>query len=126
MSGWSPGGGQTALQRADYRMVYVNDSLAGEFEGSFVPHVFDITGHLAASGNVLRIVFDLPPRWLGQFGYTSRMTDWKVRYNYTWDWTVRLVQVGIWDTVTLEMTDGRELLDVRLPAQRGFCQETGR
>ncbi len=105
--------------------MYVNDSLAGEFEGSFVPHVFDIKP-LGRLGNVLRIVFDLPPRWLGQFGYTSRMTDWKVRYNYTWDWTVRLVQVGIWDTVTLEMTDGRELLDVRACTETDSARETGR
>ena len=59
-----------------------------------MPHVFDLTPHLSADGNELEIIFDLPPRWLGQFGYTSQMTEWKTRFNYTWDWSPRLVQIG--------------------------------
>ena len=31
------------------------------------------------------------------------MTEWKPRFYYTWDWTSRLVQVGIWDRLTLEV-----------------------
>jgi beta-mannosidase len=96
--------------------VYLNGKLAGEFRGSHVPHRFDIVAHLAPSRNVLRIVFDLPPRWLGQFGRTSRFTDWKVRFNYTWDWTPRLVQVGFTDAVLLETTDGSEIADFRCAA----------
>jgi len=94
--------------------VLLNGSLVSEFKGSHVPHVFDLTPHLQETGNVLRIVFECPPRWLGQFGYTSRMTEWKVRFNYTWDWTVRLVQIGIWDSVLLEATDGREIEELRI------------
>ena len=96
--------------------VILNGRLVSEFRGSHIPHVFDLTPHLCENGNVLRIVFDLPPRWLGQFGYTSRMTDWKVRFNYTWDWTARLVQIGIWDSVFLEATDGREIEEFRCTA----------
>ncbi|MDD2765089.1 MAG: glycoside hydrolase family 2 TIM barrel-domain containing protein [Opitutaceae bacterium] len=86
--------------------IFVNGRDAGEFRGAHVPHVFDLTPYLAERDNTLRIVFDLPPRWLGQFGYTSRMTDWKPRFNYTWDWVVRLVQTGVWDSLRLEETDG--------------------
>jgi beta-mannosidase len=96
--------------------VYLNGKLAGEFRGSHVPHRFDLEAHLAPSRNVLRIVFDLPPRWLGQFGRTSRFTDWKVRFNYTWDWTPRLVQVGFTDAVLLETSDGAEIADLRCAA----------
>jgi len=94
----------------DYRgSVFVNRKLVSEFVGSQAPHVFDITEHVAESGNVLRIVFELLPRWLGQFGFTSRMRDWKPRFNYTWDWVVRLVQVGISAPIFFDVTDGREI-----------------
>lgn len=93
--------------------VFVNRKPAGEFRGSHVPHRFDLTPHLLPSRNVLRVVFDLPPRWLGQFGRTSRFTDWKVRFNYTWDWTPRLVQVGFTGPVLLETSDGDEIADLR-------------
>lgn len=89
--------------------VWLNNTLVGEFRGTHVPHSFDLTLLLRESGNVLRIMFDLPPRWLGQFGYTSRVREWKARFNYTWDWIPRLVQAGIWDAIQLQWTDGREL-----------------
>jgi beta-mannosidase len=85
--------------------VYVNGHEAGAFRGAFTPHVFNLTPHLRRRGNLLQIIFDVPPRWLGQFGRTSQMTDWKPRFNYTWDWTARLVQIGIWDAITLEASD---------------------
>lgn len=83
--------------------VLVNGREVGRFANAFVPHVFDLTGFLRGEADRLQIVFDCPPRWLGQFGYTSQMTDWKPRFNYTWDWTPRLVQIGIWDDVLLEI-----------------------
>ena len=94
--------------------VYVNGVEAGAFVGTHVPHSFDLTPHLKPSGNVLEIIFDLPPRWLGQFGHTSQMTEWKPRYSYTWDWVPRLVQVGIWDTISLVTTAGCELDTLRV------------
>jgi beta-mannosidase len=79
----------------------LNGEQVGEFKGTHVPHHFDLTRFLHLAENVLEIVFDQPPRWLGQFGYTSQMTEWKPRFNYTWDWSPRLVQIGIWDTISL-------------------------
>jgi beta-mannosidase len=96
--------------------VWLNGKHVGDFRGTHIPHVFDLTPHLAAQGNVLRIVFDPPPRWLGQFGYTSRMREWKVRFNYTWDWQPRLVQIGIWDAIMLEVGDGQEIAEFRCVA----------
>jgi len=93
--------------------VVLNGRVIGEFRGSLVPHMFDFTGLLAPSSNRLQIAFDCPPRWLGQLGYTSRMKEWKPRFNYGWDWTCRLVQIGIWDDIRLEVTDGPVLEDVR-------------
>jgi len=82
--------------------VLVNGKACGAFDNAFIPHAFDVTDALTDGENRLAIVFDLPVRWQGQFGYTSRMREWKPRYNYTWDWVSRLVQVGIWDNVRIE------------------------
>ncbi len=103
-----------ACEGLDYSgWVFLNGREAGSFRGSHVPHRFDLTAHVAPSGNLLRIVFDLPPRWLGQFGHTSAFRDWKVRFNYTWDWVPRLVQIGFTGPVTIEATDGAEISDFR-------------
>jgi beta-mannosidase len=97
-------------QGLDYNgWVYLNGRLAGEFRGTHIPHTFDLTPFIADTHNILRIAFDLPPRWLGQFGYTSHMQEWKVRFNYTWDWQPRLVQIGIWDHLQVVATDGVEI-----------------
>ncbi|HLJ69144.1 MAG TPA: glycoside hydrolase family 2 TIM barrel-domain containing protein, partial [Chloroflexota bacterium] len=42
-------------------------------------------------------------------GYTSQMRDWKPRFNYFWDWTPRLVQIGVWDDLWLEISDGQAI-----------------
>ena len=104
--------------------VLLNSQLVSEFKGSHIPHVFDIKPK--ETGNVLRIVFECPPRWLGQFGYTSRMTEWKVRFNYTWDWCPRLVQIGIWDSVLLEATDGREIEELRISTGADSLKVSGK
>jgi beta-mannosidase len=93
--------------------IYVNRQEAGIFRGTHHPHIFDLTSYLHAANNLLEIIFDTPPRWLGQFGYTSQMKEWKTRFNYTWDWSPRLVQVGIWDQIFLVCTDGAELSHLR-------------
>lgn len=101
----------------DYRgSVLVNGTLVSEFIGSHVPHVFDITSFLQESGNRLAIVFECPPRWLGQFGFTSKMTEWKPRFNYSWDWTVRLVQIAISDKISIEAIDDAEIESFRCVA----------
>jgi beta-mannosidase len=101
----------------DYKgWVFLNGKPAGEFCGTHIPWSFDLTPHLEPRHNILRMIFDLPPRWLGQFGYSSRMREWKVRFNYTWDWTPRLVQAGIAGAVSLEVTDGLEIDALRCSA----------
>jgi len=97
--------------------VALDGKVIGEFTGSLVPHVFTLTPHVASTVPVatrrLQIAFDCPPRWLGQLGYTSRMKEWKPRFNYTWDWVSRIVQTGIWDDIYLEASDGPTLDEVR-------------
>jgi len=102
---WTAQPGQYLLHCAglDYQgVVLVNGKRVGTFCGTFVPHDFDLTPHLGEGENRLSIVFTETPRYLGQIGYTSTIKTWKARFNYVWDWTPRLVQIGIWDAITLE------------------------
>ncbi len=92
--------------------VYVNGHEVAAFKGTHIPHYFTITSFLKDSDNVLEIIFDQPPRWLGQFGYTSQMREWKTRFNYTWDWAPRIVQIGIWDSIFMSAINNTEIQDL--------------
>jgi beta-mannosidase len=106
--------------------VLVNGKEIGCFKGSFTPHRFDLTPWISPeTENRLQIVFECPPRWLGQFGFTSQMNEWKPRFNYTWDWTPRLVQTGIWDDLLLEATDGEAFAEVRCATDADPAEKTG-
>ena len=121
--------GSTVRMRAlglDYSgWVLLNGREIGSFTGSLVPHTFDLTGAVRERDNTLQIVLDCPPRWLGQIGYTSRMTEWKPRFNYFWDWTSRLVQLGIWDDLTLEISDGEAISTLETEPRFDVASGTG-
>ena len=97
--------------------VLLNGKEVGQFANAFVPHRFDLTPHLCAGDNELVIVFTDLPRSLGQIGYTSQIRDWKPRFNYGWDWVPRLVQIGVWDGIYLEVEDASPLRELRLFTQ---------
>ncbi|MHB9032582.1 MAG: glycosyl hydrolase 2 galactose-binding domain-containing protein [Anaerolineae bacterium] len=105
--------------------VYLNNRRVGTFTGSHLPHRFALPGPLVKAGSMLEIIFGLPPRWLGQFGYTSQMTEWKTRFNYTWDWAPRLVQAGISDAIRLVGSDGESLTGLRCSPAADLADGTG-
>ena len=105
--------------------VLLNGEQVAEFKGTHIPHSFSLDRHLKDSANILEIVFDQPPRWLGQFGYTSRMREWKPRFNYTWDWSPRLVQVGIWDDIKLHCEHGAVIRDFACTTSLDLDSGTG-
>jgi beta-mannosidase len=104
---WVRQGGRKVLvcEGLDYRgTVLVNGKPAGTFENAFIPQRFDLTDHLPAGQEAkLSIIFTEIPRYLGQICETSLIRDFKPRFNYVWDWTPRLVQIGIWDAICLEI-----------------------
>ncbi|OHB54152.1 MAG: hypothetical protein A2Y12_16885 [Planctomycetes bacterium GWF2_42_9] len=88
----------------DYKgWIYFNGVELATFDNSHLEYELNLNGKFHKSDNVLSIVFDVSPRWLGQYGETSKMTDFKPRFNYTWDWCPRLVQIGIWDDIVLDV-----------------------
>jgi hypothetical protein len=52
------------------------------------------------------------------------MTEWKT-LNYTWDWTPRLVQVGIWDDIRLQALDGARSPSLRCTGDANLQAKTG-
>ena len=111
---WVPANGSCRLRfnGLDYNgSIWLNGREIHRFNNSHLPHIVDVTGALEG-GDQLSVVFECPPRWLGQFGYTSHMRDWKARYNYYWDWTARLVQIGFSNNAYLEVFDEGEIVDV--------------
>jgi len=97
-----------------YADVTLNDVFLGSTSNMFVPHTFDICECARAGVNSLRV--DLysavtNPRTLAQDSplalisstEPSRPYIRKAQYSYGWDWGPRLVQIGIWRPVRLEI-----------------------
>jgi Beta-galactosidase/beta-glucuronidase len=85
-------------------LVYVNGKEAGSFNNAFIPYNFDLTPFLKDKNNTLAIIFECSPSYLGHSCWTSKIKDWKPRFYYGWDWTPRIVQIGIWDNVNLQIS----------------------
>jgi beta-mannosidase len=89
----------------DYKAhVYLNNVLLGEHEGMFVPAIFDITDIVREQETLeLRILFEHAPQEQSQIGRTSLTRTQKSRFGYKWDFSARLVSLGIWDDVYLRI-----------------------
>ncbi|MFD2329560.1 glycoside hydrolase family 2 protein [Cohnella sp. GCM10020058] len=89
----------------DYKAhVYLNNVPLGEHEGMFVPAVFDITDIARMHETLeLRILFEHAPQEQSQIGRTSLTHTQKSRFGYKWDFSARLVSLGIWDDVYLRV-----------------------
>jgi len=99
--------------------LLLNGKVIADFDSAFRPYRLDISEAMAGGQPArLGILFTQPPRSLGQIGRTSEITDQKPRYYFGWDWIPRLVQIGIFDSVTLYQWRGARLETVS--AQTGF------
>jgi beta-mannosidase len=84
--------------------ILVDGKTAATFKGALVPHTIDLTTQLAdGRAHTLALIFDTPPPEQGQIGFTSKSTFFKPRNNYSWDWCPRMVPVGIWDSLALQV-----------------------
>ncbi|MFC4098888.1 glycoside hydrolase family 2 protein [Paenibacillus xanthanilyticus] len=94
---------QLICRGLDYEaMVYWNGVLLGEHKGMYEAAVFDATDHYRPEEEVeLLVVFKQAPDEMGQIGRTSETFTQKSRFNYKWDFSTRLVNVGIWDDIVL-------------------------
>ena len=86
--------------------LWLNGTLLGRHEGTFTPAEFDVTAvaNLAPGENHLVVMIDPAPDVPGQVGYSNTIKHLKTRFGYKWDFTTRLVQLGLWDDVEIAAT----------------------
>ncbi|CAM4461362.1 beta-mannosidase [Paenibacillus endophyticus] len=86
----------------DYEaLIYWNGELLGEHKGMYEPARFVMTSEQTRGrqSGELMIVLKHAPDEMGQIGKTSDTFTQKSRFNYKWDFSTRLVNVGIWDDI---------------------------
>jgi len=106
-----PGPHQLVLAGVDgAATVMLGRRILGEVANTFRPHILDL-GQPGPEAHTLRLIFTDQPRALGQVQRTSRISAWKSRYPYVWDWTPRVMQLGTWEGIHLE--SGPVLHDLR-------------
>lgn len=100
----------------DYEaLFYLNGTFLGEHTGMYHPAKFDITPYIQEHENhELVVVFKHPPDEMGQIGKTSATFTQKSRFNYKWDFSTRMVNIGFWDDVYLKIHQKASLGDVSL------------
>lgn len=110
-------------QGLDYEaLIYWNGQYLGEHIGMYEPAVFDITEQLQQSERVeLLIVLKHPPDEMGQIGKTSATFTQKSRFNYKWDFSTRLINIGIWDDIVLQSYHHYSLQDIQV--QTGLTEQ---
>jgi len=87
--------------------VFLNGAFVGHHRGMFTPAVLDVTDSVRSDGeNQLTVALDPPPTEPSQIGRTSRVRHHKARMTYGWDFCPRMIHVGLWDGVWLELQRG--------------------
>lgn len=97
----------------DYEaVIYLNGDCLGEHKGMYHPAVFDITEYMANQTLELIVLLKGVPEEMGQIGKTSLTRTQKSRFNYKWDFSTHLVNIGIWKDVILKVHQEYSIGDV--------------
>jgi beta-mannosidase len=91
----------------DYKAhFYINGEKLGFHEGMFEEVRFDISKQARfEEENEIQALIENAPEEMAQIGYTSMTKTQKSRFGYKWDFGTRLVNLGIWDDVILQISD---------------------
>jgi beta-mannosidase len=94
------------FEGVDYQAeFFLNGETLSTHIGMFTPATFDVTDKLRYEDeNLLAVVIEAAPQEEPQVGRTSRVRTLKTRMNYWWDFCPRMIHLGIWDDVYLEVT----------------------
>jgi beta-mannosidase len=102
------------FEGVDYQAeFFLNGESLGTHTGMFTAVVFDVSDKLFYdTENLLTVVIEPAPYEEPQVGRTSRVKTLKTRMNYWWDFCPRMVHLGIWDDVYLEVSGLIRIEDV--------------
>lgn len=93
--------------------IFLNGKRLGHHKGMFVPAQFEVSGELKyGEENLLVVVIEPAPDEQPQVSKTSRVTTHKSRMTYWWDFCPRMIHIGIWDDVVLEVTGAGRMEDI--------------
>jgi beta-mannosidase len=94
------------FEGVDYQAeFFLNGESLGVHIGMFTPVSFEVSDNLRyGEENLLAVVIEAAPHEEPQVGRTSRVRTIKTRMNYWWDFCPRMIHLGIWDDVYLEVT----------------------
>lgn len=95
---------ELVFEGIDYKAtVYLNGRTVARHEGMFLPCVIDITDIVRrGEENRLEVIIEHAPDEMGQIGYTEKVRTQKSRYNYKWDFSARLINLGLYKPVRLK------------------------
>lgn len=95
----------------DYEaVIFFNGQQMAEHKGMYTQCRIDVTDRFKQEGeNLLLVVIKSAPDEMGQIGYTSRTHTQKARFNYKWDFSTRIVNLGLYGPVTIEQKGNAEL-----------------
>jgi beta-mannosidase len=109
--------GQTVVlhfEGVDYSaQFFMNGVRLGEHRGMYTPAAFDVTEHLQyGEENLLAVVIDRAPDEEPQVSKTAYVKTHKSRMTYWWDFCPRMIHIGIWDDVYLEVAGPVRVTDL--------------
>lgn len=82
----------------DRSLIYINGREYCRHEGMYEPVVLDISEEVAKGKDLeIKVLLMHAADEMGQIGMTSQTHTQKSRFNYKWDFSTRLVNLGIWD-----------------------------
>lgn len=124
-SNWLGKNLKLVFKGVDYKAhFYLNDEKLGEHQGMFESVEFNISNRVNINHkNELLILLENAPVEMGQIGFTSKTKTQKSRFNYKWDFSTRMVNIGIWDDVHIKVDTGVVFQDVFI--KTGLERENG-
>ncbi len=105
---------QLHFKGVDYEaQFFLNGERLGAHRGMYTPAMFEVGDRLKFGvENLLAVVVEHAPDELPQVGRSEQVRTHKSRMGYWWDFCPRMVHLGIWDDVYLDITGAVLIADV--------------
>jgi beta-mannosidase len=105
---------QLHFKGIDYEArIFLNGEEIGHHKGMYIPALLEISDQLRyGEENHLAVVIEPSPFEQPQVGRTEWVRTHKSRMTYWWDFCPRMIHIGIWDEVYLDITGPVRIEDV--------------